>query len=101
TAIIFGGCGFFGTHIARGLNVDPDVSRIILADLHEPRETLSKTQYTRIDVREPIALDVSGELEIFNLAAVHTTPGHADWEYYWTNVSGAVEVCRFATAVGA
>ena len=34
-------------------------------------------------------------------AAVHTTPGHEDWEYYWTNVHGATNVCRFASDVGA
>lgn len=101
TAIVFGGSGFFGTHIARALNAEPDVARVILADIREPRETLSKVEYVHVDVREPIALEVAGEVEIYNFAAVHTTPGHEDWEYYWTNVRGAIEVCRFATAIGA
>jgi len=101
TAVIFGGCGFFGTHVARGLNAEPDVSRIVLADIRPPREKLDKVEYVKVDVREPIVLDVSGDVEIYNFAAVHTTPGHEDWEYYWTNVRGAIEVCRFATAIGA
>lgn len=99
TAIVFGGCGFIGTHLARSLSSDANYSRIILADLREPRELLPKVEFAKVDVRNPIDLDVSGHIEIFNLAAVHTTPGHEDWEYYWSNVKGATEVCRFARKV--
>src|SRR5690606_6148915 len=45
--------------------------------------------------------DIGPDPLIYNFAAVHTTPGHEDWEYYWTNVRGAIEVCRFAERVGA
>lgn len=38
---------------------------------------------------------------LFNLAAVHTTPGHEDWEYYHTNILGACNVCRYASDTGA
>ena len=34
--------------------------------------------------------------DVFNLAAIHVTPGHPDGDYYYTNVLGAVNVCRFA-----
>jgi nucleoside-diphosphate-sugar epimerase len=33
---------------------------------------------------------------IYNLAAVHTTPGHADYEYYETNILGANSVTALA-----
>ena len=55
--------------------------------------------YKVLDVRQPIPDHcVFGPIEtIYNLAAVHRTPGHEDEEYYETNVSGAVHVCHFAT----
>lgn len=99
--VIFGGCGFFGTHITRKLAADPTVDRIIQADIRPPREAQAKAEYVVCDVREPINIAVTGEVEIYNFAAVHTTPGHEDWEYFWTNISGATNVCRFAAAVGA
>ena len=73
--VIFGGCGFFGTHLARHLAQKPDVGRIILADIREPRELVPKAEYRRIDIREPIELDVGRDPRIYNFAAVHTTPG--------------------------
>lgn len=101
TAVITGGCGFFGTHLMRALTADPAYERIILADIQRPRELSAKAEYARVDVCEEIDLPVSGEVEVYNFAAVHTTPGHEDWEYYWTNVAGATNACRFATRVGA
>src|SRR5260370_36234522 len=38
--------------------------------------------------------------DIFNRAAIHTTPGHPEGDYYYTNVLGAVNVCRFAKETG-
>jgi GlcNAc-P-P-Und epimerase len=100
-AVIFGGCGFFGMHVARALSDDPAYDRIVLADICEPRELRERVDYVRVDVREPIDLVLAGEVDVFNFAAVHTTPGHEDWEYFWTNVRGATEVCRFADRVNA
>jgi nucleoside-diphosphate-sugar epimerase len=99
--VIFGGSGFFGTHFARHLASKSEIGRIVLADLREPREAGPKLEFQRVDVREPIAVNVGPDPLIYNFAAVHTTPGHEDWEYYWTNVRGAIEVCRFAASVGA
>ncbi len=45
--------------------------------------------------------DIPACAEVYNLAAVHTTPGHEDWEYFWTNVWGAIHICEFATRVDA
>lgn len=101
TAIIFGGCGFFGTHFARSLSALEDYSRVILADVSPPREHRPKVEYVWTDVRQDIQLEVDGEIEIYNFAAVHTNPGHEDWEYYWSNIKGAVEVCRFARRTAA
>lgn len=98
TAILFGGSGFFGTHLARALAAEPAISRIVIADLSPPRETGPKVTYLRLDVRQPIALDVSGPVEIYNFAAIHRTPGHPDRDYFDTNVRGALEICRFAAA---
>src|SRR5262249_44840176 len=55
------------------------------------------------DIRRPIPAQLCGKgsFDIFNFASVHTTPGHEDWEYYWTNVHGATNVCKFATDVSA
>lgn len=101
TAVIFGGSGFFGTHLARHLVAAPDVVRVVLADIREPRFQHPKVDFVTCDVSRPIDLQVAGETVIYNFAAVHTTPGHEDWEYYWTNVRGAIEVCRFADRIGA
>lgn len=103
TAIILGGCGFFGTHLARFLSGDDRYARIVLADIRQPRELVDKAEYADVDVREEIDIPVdrNHQIEIYNFAAVHTTPGHEDWEYYWTNVAGATNACRFATRIGA
>lgn len=59
-------------------------------------------EYIHHDVRQPIPLDLgrSGPSDLFNLAAIHTTPGHPDGDYYNTNVLGAVNVCKFASETG-
>lgn len=101
TAVIFGGCGFFGTHLTRALSQREDIGRIVQADIRPPREPQPKAEFVHCDVREPISIEVEGDVVIYNFAAVHTTPGHEDWEYYWTNVRGAIEVTRFAERVGA
>jgi len=62
-----------------------------------PVSKVPGVEYIACDVREPISLDRNLDApEIYNLAAVHTTPGHDDWEYFWTNVSGASNICSFA-----
>lgn len=101
TVILLGGSGFFGMHLARFFSADPRYVRIILADINEPRELVPGAEWTYCDIRQPIDIQLSGEIEIYNLAAVHTTPGHEDWEYYWTNIRGAINACRFATSCGA
>ena len=102
TAVIFGGAGFFGTHLARAMRATHDYSRILSVDTRDPLHPVEAVEYAYGDVRRPIALkDIDSAAEIYNFAAVHATPGHEDWEYFWTNEWGAIHVCDFASAVGA
>jgi nucleoside-diphosphate-sugar epimerase len=59
-------------------------------------------EYIRLDVREPIEFNFAPTENdiIFNLAAVHRTPGHPDHEYFETNIRGAENVTAFAEKYG-
>jgi nucleoside-diphosphate-sugar epimerase len=102
-AIVFGGAGFIGCHFLRRLVDTKRYDRLYSVDIREPRFTSDHVNYVHFDVREPISPSLCGQgpFDIFNLAAVHTTPGHEDWEYYWTNVNGAANICKFASDVRA
>jgi nucleoside-diphosphate-sugar epimerase len=72
---------------------------VLLADRVAPSSPLADgIRYAHCDVREPIELQTDRTPDlVVNLAAVHRTPGHPDFEYYDTNVRGAtnvVEWCR-------
>jgi nucleoside-diphosphate-sugar epimerase len=101
--IVVGGAGFIGSHLLRRLSDEGRYSDLYSLDLATPRVPISGVRYIGWDVRNPIPLNICGDgpADIYNLAAVHTTPGHDDWEYYWTNVLGAINVCKFATDIGA
>ena len=94
SAIIFGGSGFIGTHLAEEL--ESQGCAVTIADLVPPnRKNLT---FIPCDVRNEINLKLDSSPEIvFNLAAVHRTPGHAPAEYYETNIKGAENVTRWAT----
>jgi GlcNAc-P-P-Und epimerase len=102
-AIIFGGAGFIGCHLLKRLAVDRLYEALYSVDVAEPRFQIAGVKLVKFDIREPIPPKLCGEglFDIYNFAAVHTTPGHEDWEYFWTNVHGATNVCRFASEVGA
>ncbi len=111
--LIFGGSGFIGTHLIHLLReeaVKPG-DKIYDLDLVMPGEEgvvpgiVEKNEgveYIRLDVRKPIALDFIPTEDdiIFNLAAVHRTPGHEDYEYFETNIRGAENVTAFAEKQG-
>lgn len=101
-AIIFGGAGFIGTHLMNRLIASRQYDRIVAVDIGKPRKQIAGVEYVHHDVREPLdpKLARGAPVDIFNLAAIHTTPGHPDGEYYYTNVLGAVNVCRFANETG-
>jgi nucleoside-diphosphate-sugar epimerase len=102
-AIVFGGAGFIGCHVLRRLVENKRYDRLYSVDIRQPRFASEQVNYVNLDVREPISPSFcgQGQFDIFNLAAVHTTPGHEEWEYYWTNVNGAANICKFASDVGA
>ena len=103
--VIFGGSGFIGTHLIHLLKEEylkPN-DRIYDLDIVMPGEegvvpgVVEKNegvQYLRLDIREPIHLDINTTPEdiVFNLAAVHRTPGHEDQEYFETNIRGAENI---------
>ena len=102
-AIVFGGAGFIGCHFLRRLVEYKWYDCLFSVDIREPRFASEQVNYLHFDVCNPIPPDLCGQgrFDIFNFAAVHTTPGHEDWEYYWTNVNGAANICMFASDVGA
>lgn len=111
--IIFGGSGFIGTHLIHLLKkeVVKNGDKIYDLDIVMPGEEgvvpgiVEKNEgveYIRLDVRQPIEFDFvpTSEDVIFNLAAVHRTPGHPDHEYFETNIRGAENVVAFAEKHG-
>lgn len=101
-AIVFGGAGFIGTHLMTRLVASRRYNRIVSVDIGKPRAHVDGIEYIHHDVREPIDPKLGGGMpsDIFNLAAIHVTPGHPEGDYYYTNVLGAVNVCRFAKETG-
>lgn len=100
-AIVFGGGGFIGSHLLSSLAASGEYQQLISADIREPRIVVPHVEYRQVDVRKPIPDDLCPAVtEIYNFAAIHTTPGYEDWEYYWTNVQGATHVCDYARRAG-
>ncbi|SDX56705.1 NAD-dependent epimerase/dehydratase family protein [Roseicitreum antarcticum] len=96
TIVVFGGAGFVGTHLLERLRKDLDTP-LISVDIRAPKHPVDGVTYMTHDVRDLSQLDIGAPVPLlFNLAAVHTTPGHEPWEYYDANVRGAIEISRFA-----
>ncbi|MFN7166383.1 MAG: NAD-dependent epimerase/dehydratase family protein [Pannonibacter sp.] len=100
TIVVFGGSGFIGSHLIRTLQAR-GADKIVSVDRRPPKTRLNNVTYIDGDVRDLSAFDVSGPVAtIYNLAAVHTTPGHPTHEYYETNVAGASQITAFARRKG-
>ena len=100
SAIVFGGNGFIGRHLLQSL-LSRGYDRLASVDIREETDPLDGVAYIVGDVRKPLN-DLPHEQfdEAYNFAAVHTTPGHEDHEYYNTNVYGAVNVTDYCNANG-
>jgi nucleoside-diphosphate-sugar epimerase len=107
SAVIFGGSGFVGTHLAPRL-LD-QFKRVYIADIKDPcwhKGTSlpedDRIVYVRCDVRQPIDGSLVKDAVgcIINLAAVHTSPGHPAHEYFEANINGAKNICAFAEVTG-
>ena len=92
--IIFGSSGFIGTHLGNYISKIESKSNLYKYDINHK----VSADYEFLDVRKPIELNFTNndDTVIFNFAAIHTTPGHADPEYFETNILGAENVCNFA-----
>ncbi|WP_181703189.1 NAD-dependent epimerase/dehydratase family protein [Chthonobacter albigriseus] len=98
--LVVGGAGFIGTHLLRRLKREGGRD-LISIDRRDPKRPVDGVTYIKADVRDLSALAFEQPIEtIYNFAAVHTTPGHPDPEYYETNVLGAAEVTALAERHG-
>jgi nucleoside-diphosphate-sugar epimerase len=106
---VIGGAGFIGRWLIRGFLESFEDSLIVVFDKADPREFDHKFEgvagrerisFYQVDVNEEssvVCSQWSNELDlIINLAAVHREPGHAPFEYYQTNVNGAIWACELA-----
>lgn len=109
--IIFGGSGFIGTHLIHLLKETHPADKIYCLDIVMPGEegvvpgVVEKNDgvvYERVDVRKKIEWDLETTENdvVFNLAAVHRTPGHIDIEYFETNIRGAENVTEWCGRKG-
>ena len=92
--LIFGSSGFIGTHLTNYIKNVNQEGIIYKYDIN----TKVSEDYEVADVRNVLKINVpdTSQSIIYNLAAIHTTPGHQDNEYFETNVLGAENVCKFA-----
>lgn len=98
-AVVFGASGFIGTRLTKRLVQQG--AKVVAVDILPPREVLPGVRYVAHDVRSEIPDDLAEPgAVIYNLAAVHRTPGHPPHEYYDTNVFGALNIVKFAEKIG-
>jgi len=98
-SVIFGGNGFVGRHLTQKLQSLGH--HVVVCDLNIRQDNPADECFV-FDVKNPINLNLPKKpLYVFNLAAVHRTPGHNDREYYETNVSGAINITKWCESVGA
>ena len=79
---------------------------IFALDIVQPNTRLPGVEYHTHDVRQPIPIKWGRNCRtLYNFAAIHRTPGHAEHEYYDTNTRGAfsaaalADLCNIPTVV--
>lgn len=96
-AVVIGASGFIGTRLVKSLTQRGHA--VVAADIEPPREQLAGVDYVTADVRQTLNPQIGAGAEVlYNLAAVHRTPGHPAHEYFETNVLGAGHVTALAEA---
>lgn len=97
--LIFGGEGFIGSHLIEYLNKEKNVpfNKIFSLDILNKNKK-REYNYVYCDIRDEIKLNIPfiENSIIFNLSAIHTTPGHENEEYFETNILGAENITTFA-----
>lgn len=102
SAVVFGGAGFIGGHLLAGLAASGAYRTLVSVDRAAPSRPVEGVRYRLADVTMPLAAALCPDAdEVYDLAALHRTPGHPDDAYYRTNVFGALRICDFARAVAA
>lgn len=97
----FGDSGFISTHLVRFLR-QRGVEQFVGVDIADPEGPASKVEYLFGGVRSQFPVDIVDHApSIYDLAAVHHTPGHPDRDYIETNVAGALNIAAFARRSGA
>lgn len=94
TVVLLGGSGFIGSYLSKELRKNG--VKVIVIDKVEPRSACER--FFRIDVNtsnDNIEIPKVRADWIINLAAIHQTPGHLDWEYFETNVNASLFCIRF------
>ena len=115
-AIIFGGTGFIGSYFSAELIESHFYRRVYLFDLKPVCDLRflpflkkyiddKRIVYQYCDVRTFIADQViikdGDDISLVaNFAAIHREPGHANQEYYETNLLGAENITQWADIVG-
>ena len=85
-SVIFGASGFIGQHLLSYLGSG--------SKCFDTNTNNGISEFC--DVRKQIELNINTVSVIYNLAAIHTTPGHEYHEYFETNIKGAENICNFA-----
>lgn len=111
-AVLFGGTGFIGSFFARFLVDGGHFQRVYLVDRQPVTAIASAWRRAQLsgdpaiewidgDVRESLAWEPAEPVGLIgNFAAIHREPGHAEAEYYDTNLRGAEQFCAWAARVG-